>query len=98
MLPMAMHVDRLREVCQRYGIVRLEVFGSSARGTAGPGSDLDLLYTLAPGVRLGWEIEDLASDLEAVLGRPVDLVSRRALNTRIRDQVLQQAQPFYAAA
>ena len=98
MLPMTMDVERLREVCQRYGIVRLKVFGSSARGTAGPGSDIDLLYTLAPGVRLGWEIEDLASELEAVLGRPVDLVSRRALNARIRDQVLQEAQPFYAAA
>ncbi|MFZ1410279.1 MAG: nucleotidyltransferase domain-containing protein [Micropruina sp.] len=98
MLPMTMDVERLREVCQRYGIIRLEVFGSSARGTAGPGSDIDLLYTLAPGVRLGWEIEDLASELEAVLGRPVDLVSRRALNARILEQVLQEAQPFYAAA
>ena len=98
MLPTAIDLERLREVCQRYGVVRLEVFGSSARGTAGPGSDIDLLYTLAPGARLGWEIEDLASDLEAVLGRPVDLVSRRALNARIRDEVLQEAQPFYAAA
>jgi len=95
---MSLDMERLREVCQRYGVVRLEVFGSSARGTAGPGSDIDLLYTLAPGARLGWEIEDLVSDLEAVLGRPVDLVSRRALHARIRDQVLQEAQPFYAAA
>lgn len=95
---MPLNIERLREVCQRYGVVRLDVFGSSARGTAGPGSDIDLLYTLAPGARLGWDIEDLASDLEAVLGRPVDLVSRRALNARIRDQVLQEAQPFYAAA
>jgi len=98
MQSMPLNIERLREVCQRYGVVRLDVFGSSARGTAGPGSDIDLLYTLAPGARLGWDIEDLASDLEAVLGRPVDLVSRRALNARIRDQVLQEAQPFYAAA
>ena len=98
MQSMSLDMERLREVCQRYGVVRLEVFGSSARGTASPGSDIDLLYTLAPGARLGWEIEDLASDLESVLGRPVDLVSRRALNARIRDEVLQEAQPFYAAA
>ena len=98
MLPVTMDVERLREVCQRYGIVRLEIFGSSARGTAGPGSDIDLLYTLAPGVRLGWEIEDLTSELAAVLGRPVDLVSRQALNARIRDEILKEAQPFYAAA
>lgn len=53
MQSMPLNIERLREVCQRYGVVRLDVFGSSARGTAGPGSDIDLLYTLAPGARLG---------------------------------------------
>jgi predicted nucleotidyltransferase len=43
---------RLPEICQRYG-VRLDVFGSVARGTAEPESDLDLLDTLAPGAQLG---------------------------------------------
>lgn len=95
---MQVDVERLREVCQRYGIVRLEIFGSLARGTDCPSSDVDLLYTLAPGAQLGWEIEDLASELGAVLGRRVDLVSRLALNTRLRDQVLREAQPLYAAA
>lgn len=98
MLPTAIDLERLREVCQRYGIARLEVFGSAARGTGHSGSDIDLLYTLAPGARLGWAIEDLAVELEHILGRPVDLVSRRALNARIRDQVLKEARPFYAAA
>lgn len=95
---MDVDVERLREVCERYGVVRLEVFGSLATGTAGPDSDIDLLYTLAPGVRLGWAIEDLNVELAGVLGRPVDLVSRRALNPRIRDRVLAEAQPFYAPA
>jgi uncharacterized protein len=87
--------ERLHEVCERYGVVRLEVFGSLSRGTGGPDSDIDLLYTLASGTRLGWAIEDLSDELAAVLGRPVDLVSRRALNSRIREQVLAEAQPFY---
>lgn len=95
---MDIDVERLREVCQRYGVVRLEVFGSAAHGAAGPDSDIDLLYTLAPGTRLGWAIEDLDQELATVLGRPVDLVSRRALNARIRDRVLADAQPLYAAA
>ena len=95
---MDVDVERLREVCERYGVVGLDVFGSLALGTAGPDSDIDLLYTLAPGARLGWAIEDLAEELAGVLGRPVDLVSRRALNSRIRDRVLAEAQPFYAAA
>ena len=98
MLSMDIDVERLREVCQRYGIIRLEVFGSLARGTDHPDSDIDLLYTLEPGARLGWEIEDLTSELEAVLGRRVDLVSRRALNARLQEQVLREARPFYAAA
>lgn len=42
-------------------------------------------------------IDDLAVELGEILGRPVDLVSRRSLNARIRDQVLQEARPFYAA-
>ena len=90
--------ERLGAVCQRYGIIRLEIFGSMARGTDHSDSDIDLLYTLAPGARLGWEVEDLTSELEAVLGRRVDLVSRRALHARLQDQVLREAQPFYAAA
>jgi uncharacterized protein len=90
--------ERLREVCERYGVARLDVFGSLARGTANTKSDIDLLYTLAPGIRLGWAIEDLSDELSALLGRPVDLVSRRGLNLRTRDHVLQEAQPFYAAA
>ncbi|MEJ7744680.1 MAG: nucleotidyltransferase domain-containing protein [Nocardioidaceae bacterium] len=82
---------------RRYGVVRLDVFGSVGRGDARPESDVDLLYSLAPDKRLGWAIEDLTSDLAAVFGRPVDLVSRRALNQRIRDRVLAEAQTLYAA-
>ena len=48
---------RLADVCARYGIARLRVFGSVARGTASPDSDVDVLYELKPGRRLGWEIE-----------------------------------------
>ena len=88
---------RLAEICDRYGIAELEVFGSSARGTAGPASDVDILYTVRAGRRLGWEIEDLADELSALLGRPVDLVSRRALHPLLRPAVLAEARTLYAA-
>ena len=93
-------VDRVRldALCRRFGVVRLDVFGSVARGEAGPGSDVDLLYELAQGRSLGWEIEDLSQDLADLFGRPVDLVSRKALHPLIRDQVLADAEPFYVAA
>ena len=70
---------RLAGICDRYGIAELRIFGSQARGTAGPGSDIDVLYTLRSGRRLGWEIEELADELTGLFGHRVDLVSLRAL-------------------
>ena len=88
---------RLAEVCARYGIARLLVFGSVVRGTATPDSDIDVLYELGPGRRLGWEIEQLADELAALFGRPVDLVSPAALHRRLKDTVLSEARTLYAA-
>src|SRR4051794_20236965 len=67
-------VGRLEAVCRQYGVSALFVFGSVARGESTPSSDIDLLYDLRPGARLGWEIEDLADALAEIFGRPVDLV------------------------
>ncbi|WP_367186466.1 nucleotidyltransferase family protein [Sporichthya sp.] len=75
---------------------RLDVFGSVSRGEAAPDSDVDVLYELAPGARLGWGIEALADELSEVLGRPVDLVSRNALE-RLKASVLADARVLYAA-
>jgi len=88
---------RLAAVCERYGVARLLLFGSVARGAADPSSDIDVLYELLPGRRLGWEIEQLADELSEILGRPVDLVSATALHRRLRGAVLAEAQPLYAA-
>lgn len=90
-------VPALSEICRRYGVARLDVFGSASRGEAAPDSDLDLIYQLEPGARLGWNIEQLSDELAAVLGRPVDLVSRGSLHERLRDEVLSDARPLYAA-
>ena len=89
--------DRLADVCRRYGVARLLVFGSVARGSATATSDVDVLYELLPGRQLGWEIEDLADELADVLGRPVDLVSFAGLHRRLRSVVLDEAKPLYAA-
>jgi hypothetical protein len=88
---------RLAEVCRRYGIDKLYVFGSVSRGDAADSSDIDVLYELLPGSRLGWEIEDLSDELAQILGRPVDLVSRQALHERLRDPVLAEARLLYEA-
>lgn len=96
-LGLTVDIEQLRDICTRYGVARLDVFGSFARGEPGADSDIDVMYELEPGARLGWNVEQLADELSALLGRPVDLVSRRALHKRLRDRVLAEARPLYAA-
>jgi predicted nucleotidyltransferase len=90
-------VARLAAVCDKYGIAQLSVFGSRAQGKARQDSDIDVLYTLRPGRRLGWEIEQLADELSELLGHQVDLVSLRALHPLLQPAVLAEARPLYAA-
>lgn len=88
---------RLAELCRKYGIAELSVFGSVARGDARPDSDIDLLYVRVPGNDLGMSYFALQEDLEDLFGRPVDLVPKDGLHRVIRDQVLDDAQVLYAA-
>jgi uncharacterized protein len=89
--------SRIAEVCRRYGVAELSVFGSVARGDDTDESDVDLLYVLTPDSKLGFEIVDLRDDLERIVGRHVDLVPRSRLKWVIRDRVLAQARVLYAA-
>jgi uncharacterized protein len=89
--------ERLANICDRYGIAKLEVFGSQVRGTAQPDSDIDVLYTLRPGRKLGWEIEQLADELTDLFGRRVDLISLRSLHPLLQPSVLAEARLVYAA-
>jgi uncharacterized protein len=88
---------QLSELCRKYGIAELSVFGSAARGEARPDSDVDLLYVRLPGNDLGMSYFALQEDLEGLFGRPVDLVAKDGLHRVIRDQVLADAQVLYAA-
>lgn len=88
---------RLSELCRRYGVAELAMFGSVARGEATPASDVDLLYVLEPGARLGFAINSLEDELSELFDRPVDLVAKRALHRLIRDDVLAEARTLYAA-
>jgi uncharacterized protein len=76
------HRQELEALCLRYGVQRLEVFGSAATGSFDPSSsDLDFLVELKPTSR--GELVDryfgLLADLEDLFGRPIDLVMARAV-------------------
>ncbi|ADG74931.1 DNA polymerase beta domain protein region [Cellulomonas flavigena DSM 20109] len=87
----------LVDLCARYGFARLEVFGSVARGEDRADSDIDVLYDLLPARHVTWEIVDAAEEMSQILGRPVDLVSRRAVHPLLRERIETEAQALYAA-
>lgn len=86
----------LAEYCRRHHIRWLALFGSVARGEARPESDLDVLVEFEPGQVPGFAITRLQDELSTLLGtRPVDLVTVKSLNPRIRDLVLAEAHVLY---
>lgn len=87
-----MHRDELRALARQYGIGGLSVFGSMARGDAGPHSDVDLLVENAPGLS-GFELGAFQMDVQDILGRKVDLVTRNGLHPMIRERILNEAVP-----
>lgn len=89
---------QLAELCRRYGIAELSVFGSVARGDDRPDSDVDFLYVGDPSVDASWSDRwELKEKLEELLGRQVDLVPKDYLHWVIKDRVLAEARALYAA-
>lgn len=85
--------DRVLRVAASHGAHNLRIFGSVARGDAGPQSDLDLLVDLEAGRSL-LDLGGLLMDLQALLGCRVDVATPRSLRARIRDRVLREAVPL----
>ncbi len=92
----------LAALCRRYGVERLEVFGSAVRdaGFEPQRSDADFLVTFQPTVRDDLSaFADFKEALEALLCRPVDLVEREAVeasrNYIRRRRILAEAEPVY---
>ena len=88
----------LGELCRRYQVKELSLFGSAARGEMRAESDIDLMVEFELGVRMGLvRFESFVEDLEALTGRKVDVVTKRGLKPWIRPRVLEEARIVYAA-
>lgn len=85
--------EQILEVARRHGVTRVRVFGSTARGDAGPKSDVDLLIDVGS-EPTPWFPGGLVAELEELLGRPVQVVTERGLDGLLRDRVLQEAVPL----
>lgn len=79
----------LPELRREFPLHGMALFGSAARGEAGPQSDVDILVDVDASI--GLEFVTLAERLEAALGRKVDLVSRRALKPALKRLIEQEA-------
>jgi predicted nucleotidyltransferase len=85
--------DQILDIARKHGVTRVRVFGSMARGDAGPKSDVDLLVDVGPNTS-AWFPGGLVSELESLLGRHVQVITENGLDDLLRDRVLQEAVPL----
>lgn len=81
---------RILEVAALHGAGNVRVFGSRARGDAGPDSDADFLIDIV-GPTTPWFPGGLIVDLQELLGCPVDVGLPQELHPLVRDRVLAEA-------
>lgn len=89
----ASHQAEIEQLCRRYGVRRLDLFGSAATGRYRPGeSDLDFLVELEP-LPPGAYADTyfgLLEALESLFGSPVDLVASTAIRNPYFRQAVEQ--------
>ena len=84
--------EEIQRIAAKHGARNVRVFGSMARGDARPDSDVDFLIEVGAETS-SWFPAGLILDLENLLGRRVEVVTERGLNSLIREDVLREAVP-----
>ena len=85
--------EQILRLARRHGVTRVRVFGSMARGDAGPHSDVDFLIEVGAETS-PWFPGGLVAEMEELLGRRVQVVTERGLDALLRDRVLAEAIPL----
>ena len=75
---------------KEYSVREIGLFGSFADSTYGEESDIDILVDFEKPI--GWRFFTLELYLEKVFNRKIDLVTRKALKSQIRDSILKTVQ------
>jgi predicted nucleotidyltransferase len=91
----AIEPKRIAEFCRSNRIRWLALYGSVLRDDFDEQSDVDVLFEMEPGVRLGLDRWGIQADLADLLGREVDLCFPDELSKYIRQRVLDQAETIY---
>jgi uncharacterized protein len=82
--------EEILRIAEKHGARNVRVFGSFARGEAGPDSDLDLLVEFEDRRSL-LDVVHFKLDLEDLLGRTVDVAEPEGLYWMIKDSVIAEA-------
>ena len=85
--------EEILRIAAKHGVTSIRVFGSVARGEAGPESDVDFLIEAGPETP-PWFPGGLIADLQDLLGRRVDVVMPDALRPFLKSTVLDEAVSF----
>jgi len=85
--------DEIRHIASKHGAYNVRVFGSVARGSAKPDSDIDFLVDLQAGRSL-FDLGGLLMELRSLMNRDVDVVTEAGLRPRIRNRILKEAVPL----
>lgn len=89
--------DKIAELCRRYSVRELLLFGSAIRDDFSLASDIDLIVDFLPEAKITFpELLRLQGEISSVVGRNVDLVSKAGLKPKFSDLVLPLAQQIYA--
>ena len=87
---------KLIEICRQHDVTMVGIFGSMARGEARERSDIDLVVRFAkPKSLIG--LIALEQQLEAALGRDVDLLTEAAVSPYLRERIFRDLQVLYEA-
>jgi predicted nucleotidyltransferase len=88
-------MDRIGELCEKYHIARLSLFGSVNRDDFSADSDVDVLIEFKPGKTPGLRFFTIQDDLTQLFGRRVDLNTPESLSRYFREKVEAEAVPIY---
>ena len=91
--------EKIVEICKKYHIRKLALFGSVLRDDFGPASDVDILVEFEPGHVPGFfGLHRIECEIAVLFGgRKIDLLTFRSLNPHLRDRILAEAEVQYAA-
>lgn len=96
-LSIVLPLDTIAELCRKYDLEELSVFGSALRDDLGPDGDMDFLAVFKNDDYGPWmgKLTHFEDDLSALLGREAEVIPKKNLKLVIRDRVFASCRVLY---